>query len=83
MSASHEWTEWCLTPRGWERGRQREDFRGLLGERPKDTVLVHVYDEGRGNYRSSSRSSVERERLADDERINKLLSVFRDPPSSL
>lgn len=32
MSASHEWTEWHLTPRGWESGSSKTDCA------PTDTV---------------------------------------------
>jgi hypothetical protein len=47
MAASNEWTEWHLTPRGWERGDRQLDF----GQRydgpstPADRVLSATYSE--------------------------------------
>jgi hypothetical protein len=45
MSASNEWTEWHLTPNGWERGTEKEDFRRVDREPPADRVLTVVYRE--------------------------------------
>lgn len=47
MSASHEWTEWHLTPRGWEPGKSQLDFQGIKGPAtsPDDRVLSVTYDE--------------------------------------
>jgi hypothetical protein len=55
MSASNEWTEWHLTPRGWERGTEKEDFRREDRDPPHDRVLTVVYKE----YVASSFSGVE------------------------
>jgi hypothetical protein len=41
MSASNEWTEWHLTPRGWERGTEKLDFSGISEvSPPPDRVLT-------------------------------------------
>lgn len=46
MSASNEWTEWHLTPRGWEMGSARVDFAGITDvPRPADAVLTERYSE--------------------------------------
>lgn len=48
MPASDEWTEWHLTPRGWERGSQQRDFespRTKEGPRPGDAVLTVKYSD--------------------------------------
>ena len=40
MSYSDEWTEWHLTPRGWERGSERTDGPDVeFKEPPADRVL--------------------------------------------
>ncbi len=43
MSASDEWTEWHLTPTGWVRGTEKEDFRKIEREPPPDRVKTVVY----------------------------------------
>lgn len=85
MSASNEWTEWHLTPRGWERGKQKIDFAGtneLPG--PNDAVLTMRW----GEYLSSMYSSFERKhtemwRSEDEENVSKLLEKYGEPPESL
>ncbi|MBY5784389.1 hypothetical protein HFN62_11635 [Rhizobium leguminosarum] len=38
MSASNEWTEWHLTPRGWEEGDSKTDFNSISKPTPTDRV---------------------------------------------
>lgn len=46
MAARKEWTEWHLTPRGWERGATRVHGQGNTWiEEPLDRVLSFVYQE--------------------------------------
>jgi hypothetical protein len=46
MSASREWTEWHLTPSGWQRGSKETDFAPATKvEPPEDRVLSCVYKE--------------------------------------
>lgn len=41
-----EWTEWHLTPRGWEKGATRVDGVGnTWAEEPQDRLLSCVYQE--------------------------------------
>ena len=51
MSASHEWTQWHLTPRGWEPGKSCLDFQSAKGpeDLPADRVLSVTYDEYMGS----------------------------------
>jgi hypothetical protein len=46
MAARREWTEWHLTPRGWEMGSTRHGDQGnvWVGE-PEDRVLSVTYKE--------------------------------------
>lgn len=46
MAIRKEWTEWHLTPRGWERGAARVHGEGNTWvEEPTDRVLSFVYQE--------------------------------------
>lgn len=46
MSASDEWTEWHLTPRGWEAGTKLRDHGFIANDpRPADAVLTERYEE--------------------------------------
>jgi len=85
MSASNEWTEWHLTPRGWERGSEKIDFSGPTDVAPPpDRVLTSTYHE----YLSSVYSSIDRYhketwRGNDEALIKKLLAQFGEPPKEL
>ncbi|TWC35091.1 hypothetical protein FBY03_111139 [Pseudomonas sp. SJZ079] len=84
MAASNEWTEWHLTPRGWERGTEKEDFRKIERDPPADRVLSSKY----GQYLSSIYSKLEESnpitwRGADSALIDALLSKFGPPPDHL
>jgi hypothetical protein len=46
MSASNEWTEWHLTPRGWEIGSEKMDFSPVrVRNPPTDRALSVKYNE--------------------------------------
>jgi len=46
MPIRKEWTEWHLTPRGWERGATRVHGQGNTWvEEPLDRILSFVYQE--------------------------------------
>lgn len=45
MAARREWTEWHLTPRGWERGAMRTQGKNNWKDDPKDRVLSFVCKE--------------------------------------
>ena len=46
MAVRKEWTEWHLTPRGWEKGATRVHGQGNTWvEEPLDRVLSCVYQE--------------------------------------
>lgn len=41
MSASNEWSEYHLTPRGWEAGSEKLDFGGVTSApTPEDRVIT-------------------------------------------
>lgn len=46
MAVRKEWTEWHLTPRGWERGSTRKEGQGNhWTDEPQDRVASWVYSE--------------------------------------
>ncbi|RRA49499.1 hypothetical protein [Acidipila sp. EB88] len=46
MAIRNEWTEWHLTPGGWERGSTRVQGKGnTWADEPGDRVLSFVYKE--------------------------------------
>ncbi len=46
MAPRKEWTEWHLTPRGWEQGSTRREGRGNdWREEPADRLLSYQYGE--------------------------------------
>ena len=57
MAARKEWTEWHLTPRGWEKGATRVHGQGNTWvEEPVDRLLSCVYQEVRPMLRPTCRS---------------------------
>jgi hypothetical protein len=67
MSASNEWTEWHLTPAGWQRGTEKEDFRRVDREPPVDRVLTVIYKEFLSSTFSPMEKSSEIEWRSHDE----------------
>ncbi|GAA0029113.1 hypothetical protein [Bradyrhizobium ottawaense] len=84
MSLSNEWTEWHLTPAGWVRGTEKEDFRTVHRDPPPDRVKTVVWRE-----RLSSRFSKvdsghsEQWRSNDGAAIATLEAKFGPPPRNL
>jgi hypothetical protein len=85
MSASNEWAEWHLTPRGWEHGSCKTDFADETNvPKPKDCVLTCVFSE----YLASAFSSMERKtektwQSPNSAEVNLLLKKFGDCPARI
>jgi hypothetical protein len=85
MAIRKEWTEWHLTPRGWERGASRVQGQGNTWvEEPTDRVLSAVYQE------MQSDDSSEIKRWAEDtwrskkaENTDDLLKQYGPAPEKL
>jgi hypothetical protein len=45
MAARKEWTEWHLTPGGWQRGATRAQGRNNWVDDPEDRLLSYVFQE--------------------------------------
>ncbi len=84
MAASNEWTDWHLTPKGWERGTEKDDFKRVDRDPPPDRVLSSCCEE----YVASVYSKLERTssitwRCEDSALIDALLEKFGQPPEHL
>jgi hypothetical protein len=50
MAIRKEWTEWHLTPRGWEKGSTRREGRGNdWRDEPPDRLLSYQHSELHGS----------------------------------
>jgi hypothetical protein len=84
MSASNEWTEWHLTPAGWQRGTEKEDFRRVDRKPPVDRVLTTIYREFMSSTFSSMEKSSEIEwRSRDEARIVVFTEKYGPAPEHL
>ncbi len=85
MAASNEWTEWHLTPRGWERGSERDDSKGVTRrDKPAGSVMCVCYGEYAGYMVASSyRKSLEETWRLDDESVSELLNKYGEAPQRL
>lgn len=85
MAASNEWTEWHLTPRGWVKGSEKDDFKGLIPrETPDDCVMSAKHSE----YAGSVHSGIDRKdeviwKHADAELVDSLLRQHGPAPRHL
>lgn len=85
MSASHEWSVWHLTPRGWEQGNWKIDF-GNVHEKdtPPDRVLTCRYHEKMSSVFSKMEKYVNEEWRSDNENlVREFLENFGDCPEYL
>jgi hypothetical protein len=86
MSASHEWTQWHLTPRGWEPGKSCLDFQPAKGpdEPPTDRVLSITYDEYMGStFSAVDKTFTELFRLPEPQIVDLLIDKFGTCPARI
>ncbi len=85
MSASHEWTEYHLTPRGWEKGAWKTDFGDThKNDVPSDRVLTCEYHEFLSSvFAQMSRYTDETWRSRDENKVKELLKEFGECPNRL
>ena len=84
MSASNEWTEWHLTPGGWVRGTEKEDFRKIERAPPPDRVkAVRWHDYLSSSFSRPHRYHSDEWSLEDKATIASLETKFGPPPSNL
>lgn len=83
---SNEWSEYHLTPRGWEDGSDKTDFASTTTMRPDppDRVLTLRYSETQSSmFSAMNRSLDERYRHSDAKLVAELISKFGDRPEHL
>lgn len=85
MTLSKEWTDWHLTPRGWERGSQRTDGVGVEEKEPvADRILTHRWSEVQtSGYSQMVRHGERMWESGDKVRLAELLEEHGEPPESL
>jgi hypothetical protein len=85
MSFSNEWTEWHLTPRGWESGSERVDGQGLSAkDPPPDRVLTYRWSEVQTSGFGKMHRTLDKKWESEDaDAIKALLGKFGQPPNSL
>jgi hypothetical protein len=84
VSLSEEYTDWDLTPRGWERGTERLDTGKTTEVKPPlDRVLTVRWLEEQISPSHRHESSNELWRSTDVEAIRELIEYFGTPPRSL
>jgi len=85
MSFSNEWTEWHLTPRGWETGSERTDGPGVtFKENPADRVLTYRYQEEQTSPYAKMHKGGSKSWESDDKQaVEDLLKKFGPAPDSL
>ena len=85
MSATNEWTQWHLTPRGWERGSDRTDHGGTVRQDPPiDRVMTVTYSEYQAMIQHRARLAHEEEwRSTDADAVAALETQYGAAPRSL
>ena len=85
MSLSNEYTEWHLTPRGWESGTEKVDF-GATTEKPAppDRVKTCTYREKQSSSFSKMQRWVEENWECEDKTaVQALLAKYGPCPNHL
>jgi hypothetical protein len=83
MAARREWTEWHLTPRGWQRGATRSQGKNNWADDPEDRVLSYVCKEEETGASGVHRSTEETWRSKSAENIDDLLKLHGHCPETL
>lgn len=85
MAMRNEWTEWHLTPRGWQKGATRVQGKGnTWTDEPEGRVLTYVYKEVEtSNSPETKKSSEETWRSKTATNIEGLLREYGPSPERL
>ncbi|BAZ39271.1 hypothetical protein NIES4101_52230 [Calothrix sp. NIES-4101] len=82
----NQWTEWHLTPRGWERGNKNHEDSPLVIklEPPIDRILTCRYHENFSNNSVWMKSHIsEVWTISDQQILDQMLDKFGSCPQSL
>jgi hypothetical protein len=81
MTVSEVYTDWHLTPRGWQTGTVRTDAGTRLRQRPADAVLTLRYRQVVASMLSTARRSCAQVRRSTDAaQVKALLQRFGPCP---
>ena len=81
MSASDEWTEWHLTPRGWERGTEHLDHGETKRDPPDDRMAtVRIGDRYASAFSKCDHFTEHIWRSSDEKELGRLLSKYGNLP---
>ena len=87
MAIRKEWTEWHLTPRGWEQGSTRRDGRGNdWRDEPADRLLSYQHIEMQTTNRPANITTEETWRTKEPaalEQLKAALEKHGDVPARL
>lgn len=86
LTNCNEWTEWHLTPRGWEKGTEKQDYPAQVKqlEPPLDRVLTYRYHQNIPiNSIWMQKSANEIWKCSDQKIVAELLQKFGDCPQNL
>jgi hypothetical protein len=82
MSASNEWFDYHLTPRGWELGSSKTDFgRPVTKDPPSDRVIsIHVTERLSSSFSKVDQTTTVTFQTDDTEALNDLIARFGESP---
>lgn len=83
MSASLEWTDWHLCPRGWVAGDRKRDNGMMPASPPADRVLSTRYIEESNGYSPIHARHQELWRAERDDDVSALLKAHGPAPADL
>lgn len=87
MAIRKEWTEWHLTPRGWEQGATRREGRGNdWRDEPEDRLLSYQHSELQSDDGPTNRITEETWRTKDPvalEQLDAALARYGAAPERL
>jgi hypothetical protein len=85
MALRNEWTEWHLTPRGWEQGATRVQGKGnTWTAEPEDRALSFVYKEVEASTSTEVNKSLEETwRSKKTKHVEELLKQYGACPEKL
>jgi hypothetical protein len=87
MAIRKEWTEWHLTPRGWEKGSTRREGRGNdWRDEPPDRLLSYQHCElqaASGPARVTTEETWRTKEPAKIEQLESALAQYGSAPSRL
>lgn len=83
MATRLQWTEWHLTPRGWERGSTRSQGKNNWVDDPEDRIISFVRKEDETAASAVAHSTEETWRSPSAHNVDELLQKHGKCPGTL